>query len=171
MCLWAIFIFPGMVHIFPCSRIGRRSWKYINLSQIYECRNWETEHYNSVLEITVSFPGIHKWEPDIYIRFSPALHLQCTVSTVVLTLHWFDTSFSMKGQNKERKTSSTYFGLWVGHFPGMRRSKCVSAPAYHTYCRSCVRISSQHPKPVDRNVPWVKKTKTFTSSLWKNSSR
>ncbi len=25
----------------------------INLSQIHECRNWETEHYNSVLEITV----------------------------------------------------------------------------------------------------------------------
>jgi hypothetical protein len=29
---------------------------------MYECRNWETEHYNSVL--TVSFLGIHKWEPD-----------------------------------------------------------------------------------------------------------
>ncbi len=28
-------------------------------------------------EITVSFLGIHKWEPDIYIGFSPALHLQC----------------------------------------------------------------------------------------------
>ena len=38
----------------------------------------ETDRYNSVLEITVSFPGIHKWEPDIYIGFSPALHLQCT---------------------------------------------------------------------------------------------
>jgi hypothetical protein len=37
---------------------------------------WETEHYNSVLEISVSFLGIHKWEPDIYIGFSPALHLQ-----------------------------------------------------------------------------------------------
>jgi hypothetical protein len=37
---------------------------------MYECRNWETEHYNSVL-------GIHKWEPVIYIGFSPALHLQC----------------------------------------------------------------------------------------------
>jgi hypothetical protein len=36
----------------------------------------ETEHYNSVLEITVSFLEIHKWEPDIYIGFSPALHLQ-----------------------------------------------------------------------------------------------
>jgi hypothetical protein len=29
------------------------------------------------MEITVSFMGIHKWEPYIYIRFSPALHLQC----------------------------------------------------------------------------------------------
>ncbi len=54
------------------------SWKYINLTQIYECRNWETKHYNSVLEITVSFLGIHKWELDIYFGFSPALHLQCT---------------------------------------------------------------------------------------------
>jgi hypothetical protein len=53
------------------------SWKYINLSQIYEFRNWETEHYNSVLEKTVSFLGIHKREPDIYIGFSPTLHLQC----------------------------------------------------------------------------------------------
>jgi hypothetical protein len=74
MCLWAIYIFPGSVHIFPCSR----SWKYINFSQIYECRNWETQHYNSVLEIKVSFLGTHKWEPDIYIGFSPALHLQCS---------------------------------------------------------------------------------------------
>jgi hypothetical protein len=39
----------------------------VNLSQIYECRNLETEHYNSFLGITVSFLGIHKWEPDIYI--------------------------------------------------------------------------------------------------------
>ncbi len=28
-----------------------RSQKYINLSQIYERRDWEREHYNSVLEI------------------------------------------------------------------------------------------------------------------------
>jgi hypothetical protein len=33
---------------------------YINSSQIYECRNWETEDYNSVLEIAGSFQGIHK---------------------------------------------------------------------------------------------------------------
>jgi hypothetical protein len=29
----------------------------------------------------VSFLGIHKSEPDIYIGFSPALHLQCTMSS------------------------------------------------------------------------------------------
>jgi hypothetical protein len=28
------------------------------------------------LEITVSFLGIHKWEPDISIGFLPALYLQ-----------------------------------------------------------------------------------------------
>jgi hypothetical protein len=50
-----------------------------NLSQIDEYRKWETEHYNSVLEITVSFLGIRKLEPDIYIEFSPTLHLQCRV--------------------------------------------------------------------------------------------
>jgi hypothetical protein len=29
------------------------------------------------LEITVLFLGIHKGDPDIYIGFSMALHLQC----------------------------------------------------------------------------------------------
>ncbi len=29
-----------------------QSWKYINRTQILECANWETKHYNSVLEIT-----------------------------------------------------------------------------------------------------------------------
>ena len=43
--------------------------------------NWGIEHYNSVLEITVSFLGIHKWEPEFYIGFSPALHLQCMYTT------------------------------------------------------------------------------------------
>ncbi len=49
MRLWAIYIFPGSVHIFPCSRVADRSGKNINLSQIYECRNWKTEHYNSFI--------------------------------------------------------------------------------------------------------------------------
>jgi hypothetical protein len=55
------------------------SWKYINLSQIYEYRNWEADHYNSVLEIKrlhSLISGIYKWKPDIYIGFSRALHLQ-----------------------------------------------------------------------------------------------
>jgi hypothetical protein len=49
---------------------------------MYESRNWEMEYYNSVLEIPVSFLGIHKWEPDIYIGFSTALHLQVSVDSI-----------------------------------------------------------------------------------------
>jgi hypothetical protein len=71
------YIFTVSSTYFTAAELADWSWKYINLSQIYECRNWKPEHYNSVLEITVSFLGIHKQEPDIYIGFSSALHLQC----------------------------------------------------------------------------------------------
>ncbi len=69
---------------FGCSKIDRLIWEYINCSQIHECGNRETEHYKSVLEIMrppVSFWGSHKSELDIYIGFSPALHLQCVICT------------------------------------------------------------------------------------------
>jgi hypothetical protein len=60
--------------------ISRMGLPILLQPQIHECGNWETEHYNSLLEIqsrTVSFLAIHKSKPDIYIGFSPALHLQC----------------------------------------------------------------------------------------------
>ncbi len=58
-----------------------QSWEYLNRSQIFECGNFETEHYNSVLKKkypgrrAVSFLGIHKLETDIYTGFSLAPHL------------------------------------------------------------------------------------------------
>jgi hypothetical protein len=70
---------PGIGPHISSSRIGRPSLEiYKSLTNIRVYRNWETELCkSSVLEITVSFLGIHKWEADIYIGFSPALHLQC----------------------------------------------------------------------------------------------
>jgi hypothetical protein len=41
MCLWAIYIFPGSVHIFPPAETAAPSWEYIICSQTHECGNWD----------------------------------------------------------------------------------------------------------------------------------
>jgi hypothetical protein len=53
MYLGAIYIFPGLVSLFGCSKIGRPILGiYKSLTDtVHEWGNWETEHYNSVLEI------------------------------------------------------------------------------------------------------------------------
>ncbi len=52
------------------------AWEYTNRSQTHECKTWETDHDNSVLEITRPhslFLEIHEPEPDIYNGFSFAV--------------------------------------------------------------------------------------------------
>jgi hypothetical protein len=41
MCLWAIYIFPWSVHIFPPAETAAPSWEYIIRSQTHECKNWD----------------------------------------------------------------------------------------------------------------------------------
>ncbi len=41
MCLWAIYVFPGSVHIFPPAEKADPSWEYIIGSQTHECGNWD----------------------------------------------------------------------------------------------------------------------------------
>ncbi len=41
ICLWAIYIVPGSVHIFPTAEQADPSWEYINCSQTHECGNWD----------------------------------------------------------------------------------------------------------------------------------
>ncbi len=41
MCLWAIYLFPGSVHIFPPAEKADPSWEYIIRSQTHECGNWD----------------------------------------------------------------------------------------------------------------------------------
>ncbi len=81
-------------------------------SQIHECGNWDTEHYNSVLEITRSLNFIsgntyYKAEPNIYIKFS------CTgPSFAVCTPVWCQV-----GQKylPVSLSNSTLLSLWYKH--------------------------------------------------------
>ncbi len=40
MFLWAIHILPRSVLLFCCRKKEAETWKYVNRSQIHECRNW-----------------------------------------------------------------------------------------------------------------------------------
>jgi hypothetical protein len=62
MYWWVIYLFPGSVCLSDCSKIGRRILEIYksHTDTVHECRNWETEHYNSVLEIMSA--QFHFWE-------------------------------------------------------------------------------------------------------------
>ncbi len=56
---------------------------YKSLTDIRVYRNLETDHYNSVLEITGLISGNKKMGTTfIHIGFSPALHLHCSAMEV-----------------------------------------------------------------------------------------
>ncbi len=73
ICERFIFFRDGSASLVAAKQADQ-SWEYINLSQLHECGNWETDHYNYVLEITGPRSFI---SGNTYIRFLPALHLQC----------------------------------------------------------------------------------------------
>jgi hypothetical protein len=72
MCLWAIYIAPGSVYIFPPAEKADRSWEYLNHWQTHECGNW-TEALIFLF-----------WE--YLFRNFGILSLQCTNSTVAACL-------------------------------------------------------------------------------------
>jgi hypothetical protein len=55
VCLWAIYIFTGLICLFCCGKYVDRSWKYINRSQTHECVNWDWGR-------AIPRKGIHKWD-------------------------------------------------------------------------------------------------------------
>ncbi len=53
-CVWAIYIFPGSVNIFPAAEQADRLWEYINRSQTLERGNQDCDRAIPVLGIFVS---------------------------------------------------------------------------------------------------------------------
>jgi len=76
ICEIFIYFQDLSVH-FPAAKYVDRSWEYINRSQIHECRNWEQGHHS------VSFLGIHKLEPDIYMCILDS-HLPFICSYIII---------------------------------------------------------------------------------------
>jgi hypothetical protein len=84
--LAAIYIFPGTVCLCDCSKIGRPilgNYKSLTNTWMWKLGDrtlwFIMDITNNEAVRTVSFLGIHKSEPNIYIGFSVAhsLHLQC----------------------------------------------------------------------------------------------
>jgi hypothetical protein len=65
------YIFPGLVCLFGCRKIARMIMENGRQKNIIVFGKYQGR--------TVSFLGIHKSEPYIYIGFSVALHLQCSL--------------------------------------------------------------------------------------------
>ncbi len=86
MCLWAIYIFPGSVYIFPPAEKADPAWEYIIRSQTHECGNWDWGPDIPFLGIFVSnfrhfFFAVHSkriqyLSSKIFYRFVEVLHLR-----------------------------------------------------------------------------------------------
>jgi hypothetical protein len=57
----------GSVHILSCSRIGDRSWEYINRSQTHECGNWDCGRVIPFLGMFVS--NSRHWFFAVWLEF------------------------------------------------------------------------------------------------------
>jgi hypothetical protein len=112
----------------------------MNCSQIHECGIWETEHYNSVLEITraLSFiSGKTYIGTRHFIRFSPALYLQCRPGNT-------------EGERGAKKPSKIPHNLSAGIF---RTTKVFDFGFYaaHFLCWLFTKNDLQGPDP-DKGV-------------------
>ncbi len=99
MYLWAIYIFPGSHCLLRWHRMGRPILGIYKSPQIHKCGNWETEHHNSVLEITrrrsfVSGNTLFVTRQSYWIHTSPlfALHNKPSPWSLLFGLPWSSKS-------------------------------------------------------------------------------
>jgi len=102
MCLWAIYIFPGSVHIFPPAEKADPSWEYIIRSQTHECGNWDWD------------PAIPFWE--YMFQIFGILSLQCSQIKKEKEAYLFRIVLSMPESKMHLKF---WIKKWQGSFAAL----------------------------------------------------
>ncbi len=78
MCRWAIYIFPGSVHIFPAAEEADRLWEYINWSRVGR----------SIVGINKSLTDTWLWKLGLWPRNSFSGNICFKFSVLVLCSVW-----------------------------------------------------------------------------------
>ncbi len=81
MCLLAIYIFPGSIHIFPPAEKADPSWEYIIRSQTHECGNWD---WDPVLQRQNTKILKQIFPEKEYRGLSPNFHIHASVSDLYI---------------------------------------------------------------------------------------
>ncbi len=151
MCLWAIYIFPGSVHIFPPAEKVDPSWKYLINSQTHECGNWDWGPDIPFLGIFVSnfrhfvFAVCISWEPtmvcEIHLRSLPIEHNVYLENRLLPTEHtvYLETDCFVK-----------YFIIYKMYYISWEPTI----------------VCEIHLRSLLQNVPYILRTNWFVKYIW-----
>jgi hypothetical protein len=109
MCLWAIYIFPGSVHIFPPAEKADPSWEYIIRSQTDECGNWDWDPDIPFLGIFVS--NFRHFVFAVCVHKSLHMSLQKVYSVYTKSTNESTKSFHLYKQRSTNKSMKWF--LWA----------------------------------------------------------
>ncbi len=168
MWLWAIYILPGSVHIFSCSRLGR---------PIVEINQSLTDKWMWKLGLKLELRPHNSFSENIYFKFFGIVSLQCGVKVKRSTLGRKKTDYKtvifpsmdtdkMFGLYYNFRIVDSRFPLWTISVPHWTIVAKRFDPDPYSPCLSC-------PRSQIRKVHFTPKIdfKTVFFSSWKDVHR
>ena len=118
--LWAIYIFPRSVHIFPLAEKADPSWEYIIRSQTHECGHWDLYPNIPFLGIFVSN---FQFQSFNFRHFVFSVYKLRNLAFMRVGVHGMKTAGSVFCSSEKKKT---------GFFPNLCRFICAWKPLSHS---------------------------------------